>query len=103
MAVPSPSTLSAQIFPLWSSIIFLTMASPIPLLPCLLFLDDLFVKHRYFFIKLNRVILLFDLFLYDRIYDSDSRQVQDVTRRTFHVGEVDRFVQTHLDRADPFR
>ena len=52
------------------------------------------------FVKLNRVILLFDLFLYDRIYDSDSRQVQDVTRRTFHVGEVDRFVQSHLDRAD---
>ena len=55
-----------------------------------------------FLLSLIELFSFFDLFLYDRIYDSDSRQVQDVTRRTFHVGEVDRFVQTHLDRADRF-
>ena len=49
-----------------------------------------------FLLSLIELFSFFDLFLYDRIYDSDSRQVQDVTRRTFHVGEVDRFVQTHL-------
>ena len=43
-----------------------------------------------FLLSLIELFSFFDLFLYDRIYDSDSRQVQDVTRRTFHVGEVDR-------------
>ena len=55
-----------------------------------------------FLLSLIELFSFFDLFLYDRIYDSDSRQVQDVTRRAFYVGEVDRFVQTHLDRADRF-
>lgn len=41
-----------------------------------------------FLLSLIELFSFFDLFLYDRIYDSDSRQVQDVTRRTFHVGEV---------------
>ena len=39
-----------------------------------------------FLLSLIELFSFFDLFLYDRIYDSDSRQVQDVTRRTFHVG-----------------
>ena len=43
-----------------------------------------------FLLSLIELFSFFDLFLYDRIYDSDSRQVQDVTRRTFHVGAVDR-------------
>ena len=38
-----------------------------------------------FLLSLIELFSFFDLFLYDRIYDSDSRQVQDVTRRTFHV------------------
>ena len=33
-----------------------------------------------FLLSLIELFSFFDLFLYDRIYDSDSRQVQDVTR-----------------------
>lgn len=34
-----------------------------------------------FLLSLIELFSFFDLFLYDRIYDSDSRQVQDVTRK----------------------
>lgn len=43
-----------------------------------------------------------NLLLYDSIYNSNRCQVDDVACRTFYVGEVDRLVQTHLDRADRF-
>ena len=41
-----------------------------------------------------------DLLLNDSVYDSYGSQVHDITGRAFYVGEVDRFVQSHLDRAD---
>ncbi len=43
---------------------------------------------------------LLDLFLDDGVDHGDGRQVQDVARGAFHVGEVDRLVEAHLDGAD---
>ena len=50
----------------------------------------------------NLSVLFLDLLLNDSVYDSYERQFHDITVRAFFVGEVDRFVQTHLDRADRF-
>ena len=48
----------------------------------------------------NLSVLFLDLLLNDRVYDSYGRQVHDITGRALYVGEVDRFVQSHLDWAD---
>ena len=50
----------------------------------------------------ERLFAFLNLFLYDCVYDGNSRQIQDVARGAFYVGEVDRFVQSHLDRTDRF-
>ena len=40
---------------------------------------------------------------YNGIDTSDGGNVHDVTYRAFDVGEMNRFVQSHLNRADDFR
>ena len=44
----------------------------------------------------NLSVFFLDLLLNDSVYDSYGRQVHDITGRAFYVGEVDRFVQSHL-------
>ena len=39
---------------------------------------------------------------YDRIDAGDSGDVDDIAHRAFNVGKVNRFVQSHLNRADYF-
>ena len=46
--------------------------------------------------------MLFLFLLHDGINHGDGCDVDDVAYRGFPVGEVDRLVQTHLDRADNF-
>lgn len=44
----------------------------------------------------------FFLLVYDGIDHGYGCDIHNVADRTFEIGEVDRFVQSHLDRADEF-
>ena len=49
-----------------------------------------------------RLFVFFQFFCYDGINTCNGCDVDDIAHRTFDVGEVDRFVQSHLDRSDYF-
>ena len=48
-------------------------------------------------------MVTFHFLCHDGIDTGNGRDIHDVTDRTFDVREVNRFVQSHLDRADYFR
>ena len=50
----------------------------------------------------SEYLLLLLYFLYVRINGSNCRDVYNVANGTFEVGEVDRFVQPHLDWPNHF-